>query len=1199
MGKINYKKIYDHNQTEWKALTRDPQRYEELLAGHYSDSNHFIYELLQNAEDEKATKVVFEYYDDKLIFYHDGKPFNEKDVIGVSSMLSGKKNRDSAQTIGRFGMGFKSVFKYTHKPEIYSDNEAFYIENYLLPIELNNGWSHLEEKENLTYSLNSKRTIKPFAKSKHLTKIIIPFEKKDNSGNVKHIKGDEVLKKIKGLDGKILLFLSTIVNLFWIDIKTNEYALLSLNDLEEDNNVKICRIEGSDYEKEEVTNYLKFTKVFDHQDMKYANVSIAYKLNSRLDNINPIDDTNICVYFPTKDETRFPFLAHGSFETAVSREKLMEPSKFNDDLFIELVSLICDSLRELRDRKLITQMFIRKVLFVALGEDRVPSLRKKVTDAFLSNNLLPDKEGNYRRPDELSLPVPFEIANYKNYELFSQSFQGVKSFVNINNEKETNFLEYYTWLKYDLNIDIFTLETWASQLNKYNPRKINFEDNSYEEIKDFYGFLDSFRENLYINARTKYGSYYTRSGSYELDIRICLREAWCVLRQAPIILNEENMLTSAYKDNVAELYLNSSSKYKNVIPTSIVSSKIVKSYKKLLEDGFEIEEFNNFQFVKEKVIKKYINTYKHINFDNSDDYEDEYIEDIKHVMSLFDENYNPKEIQDMLRQAYIIRAIDQDGERYFYRPQDSYTLISEEGINTEIFNKEVNNSYYLIDYELFDKHEIDINKLKQIGLKSKLVDEGRKESKGGGGNEAWKALGDYCPFIQIEYIEENMEYIERHPTEELSRKKSAEILKLLLKLSNKLSGVRRYRKSAPYEKTEESYLLHISKSWYKWLYDKNEDLCSIKELSKYELNTSIYGAPIHDKEVYLSLGFIEKEIDAAAEAYDSIASLEVREQLILLKQLARKFNLHISEDDSDKDHEDELSESYFNPNEYLSDEFPARKVKDKDNLKKHVTQEFFCADPITYKKVWSQVRTSKDPQIVRAYIIGMYTNNSNIRICQMCKEPSDHLVATQIANYGIEMKQLNLCLCPNCASKYKKIRDNNKEDFKQIIKAKICFWSESIEDSYNEYDLDEYEIELENNIVLHFNQTHIIEIATVYKLLDEYGVPTEDVDEEEYLTSSNYTYSFRSNIEPLDEPAATIERELLTDKSDVVTYENDGIAIKNGNLITLQDVETGAIRKVTVNGYKYWTHKTLIGKNLDEEIYFSGKNYRISDIRTV
>ena len=61
MGKINYRAIYEKNHRGWLDMTENPGKYEALLAGHYSDSNHFVYELIQNAEDTKASCVVFEY----------------------------------------------------------------------------------------------------------------------------------------------------------------------------------------------------------------------------------------------------------------------------------------------------------------------------------------------------------------------------------------------------------------------------------------------------------------------------------------------------------------------------------------------------------------------------------------------------------------------------------------------------------------------------------------------------------------------------------------------------------------------------------------------------------------------------------------------------------------------------------------------------------------------------------------------------------------------------------------------------------------------------------------------------------------------------------------------------------------------------------------------------------------------------------
>ena len=214
MGKIDYRKMYEVNKDEWKALTREPQKYEALLAGHYSDSNHFVYELLQNAEDAGAAIVVIEYHEDKLIFYHDGKPFDEGDVKGVSSMLMGTKDKNDASTIGKFGMGFKSVFKYTCQPEVYSDDEAFRIENYLLPVEMPEAWDYQTEKQKLFYETADGGRFTPFISAAHLTKFVIPFAKKKNDGSLVRVQGNEVLTKLEGMTGEILLFLTHIKLLY-------------------------------------------------------------------------------------------------------------------------------------------------------------------------------------------------------------------------------------------------------------------------------------------------------------------------------------------------------------------------------------------------------------------------------------------------------------------------------------------------------------------------------------------------------------------------------------------------------------------------------------------------------------------------------------------------------------------------------------------------------------------------------------------------------------------------------------------------------------------------------------------------------------------------------------------------------------------------------------------------------------------------
>ena len=46
----------------------------------YTDKSHFVYELLQNAEDAGAKSIKFVQYVDMLEVYHDGKPFTKRNL---------------------------------------------------------------------------------------------------------------------------------------------------------------------------------------------------------------------------------------------------------------------------------------------------------------------------------------------------------------------------------------------------------------------------------------------------------------------------------------------------------------------------------------------------------------------------------------------------------------------------------------------------------------------------------------------------------------------------------------------------------------------------------------------------------------------------------------------------------------------------------------------------------------------------------------------------------------------------------------------------------------------------------------------------------------------------------------------------------------------------------------------------------------
>ena len=80
MVPADYATIRDENIARygWDTAVLD------LLGQLYSERTHFIFELIQNAEDAGATELGFELFGDRLEVRHDGRPFTEADVRGCA-----------------------------------------------------------------------------------------------------------------------------------------------------------------------------------------------------------------------------------------------------------------------------------------------------------------------------------------------------------------------------------------------------------------------------------------------------------------------------------------------------------------------------------------------------------------------------------------------------------------------------------------------------------------------------------------------------------------------------------------------------------------------------------------------------------------------------------------------------------------------------------------------------------------------------------------------------------------------------------------------------------------------------------------------------------------------------------------------------------------------------------------------------------
>lgn len=121
--------------------------YKDSVVEKYSDQAHFIYELLQNADDACATNARFILEENRLIFAHNGtrhfsvsNPANEdidserKTLGDINAITSIANSNKTGASIGKFGVGFKAVFQYTSTPHIYDPSFKFKIERFIVPI---------------------------------------------------------------------------------------------------------------------------------------------------------------------------------------------------------------------------------------------------------------------------------------------------------------------------------------------------------------------------------------------------------------------------------------------------------------------------------------------------------------------------------------------------------------------------------------------------------------------------------------------------------------------------------------------------------------------------------------------------------------------------------------------------------------------------------------------------------------------------------------------------------------------------------------------------------------------------------------------------------------------------------------------------------------------------------------------------------
>jgi len=338
MKKISINEWFNDLNKKRKSIEKNNRETEAfntsgVLETFHTDQLHFIFELLQNADDTGAKKANFHFKNNLITFSHNGHEFTRSNVLKIASIGGSDKTEEQ---IGKFGMGFKSVYKITNQPLIYTSLEGhkfnFKIRNKIIPEKIDKKDKFIEKIKNnnkLTFfKLNINRVIPSdfFQKTKQL---------------------------IEKNQFKLLLFLNNLKEIQF-DIHNVHYSSKKIKTGK--NTIKIKTIKNK---KEKEFNFYVYRQKIDFLTKnKNAYIIFAFHIGKKDHFYRSKKETNLHIFLETHENTGLNFYLHAPFIPNSSRTEINLENKINKRILDNCEQGFFDLIQKLKKSKLLNISFI-------------------------------------------------------------------------------------------------------------------------------------------------------------------------------------------------------------------------------------------------------------------------------------------------------------------------------------------------------------------------------------------------------------------------------------------------------------------------------------------------------------------------------------------------------------------------------------------------------------------------------------------------------------------------------------------------------------------------------------------------------------------------------------------------------------------------------------------------------------------------
>ena len=335
-----FEELHNSRLQDFKTLNKKSYRgVWGSIIDKYPESAHFVYELLQNADDSEATEATFTLKDDLLLFKHNGsKHFDitsetAKKVGDINSItgIGDSSKIDTQNKIGKFGVGFKAVFQYSEIPEIYDDTFKFKIEDYIVPTLLDHDYPGRKEGETL-FVLRLKNSEKSYS---------------------------DISARLRNLQSPIL-FLRSLQRVTWNICDSHsgtsqaEYSKKlneSFDYATKNGPVKVEHYRINEHlQSNDIFLFSQNVPITDESGNASTHlISIGFYYDAENKALITNKIQNIFCFFPTKETFKTCFVAHAPFYLTDNRQNLKPSNQVNTSLLGLLAELAARAVVWLRD----------------------------------------------------------------------------------------------------------------------------------------------------------------------------------------------------------------------------------------------------------------------------------------------------------------------------------------------------------------------------------------------------------------------------------------------------------------------------------------------------------------------------------------------------------------------------------------------------------------------------------------------------------------------------------------------------------------------------------------------------------------------------------------------------------------------------------------------------------------------------------